>query len=60
MTHDYKRNSTTTFFAALDILIGVVIGRCLPRHHHGEFPKFLRVIDREVPKGLQIRLVVDN
>ncbi len=60
MTHDYKRNGTTTLFAALDVLTGKVIGQCLPRHRHEEFLKFLRTIDREVPKGLQIHLIVDN
>src|SRR5487761_14507 len=60
MTHDYKRNGTTTLFAALNVLTGVVIGECLPRHRHGEFLKFLRKIDREVPKGLQIHMIVDN
>jgi transposase len=60
MTHDYKRNGTTTLFAALDVLTGVVIGQCLPRHRHEEFLKFLRKIDAEVPKGLQIHLIVDN
>ncbi len=60
MTHDYKRNGTTTLFAALDVLSGSVIGQCLPRHRHSEFLKFLRTIDREVPKGLQIHLILDN
>jgi len=60
MTHDYKRNGTTTLFAALDVLTGSVIGECLPRHRHVEFLKFLRTIDREVPKGLQIHLILDN
>jgi len=60
MTHDYKRNGTTTLFAALDVLTGKVIGRCLPRHRNTEFLKFLRTIDREVPKGLQIHLILDN
>jgi transposase len=60
MTHDYKRNGTTTLFAALDVLSGAVIGQCLPRHRHREFLKFLRIIDREVPKGLQIHLIPDN
>ncbi len=60
MTHDYKRNGTTTLFAALDVLTGSVIGQCLPRHRHIEFLKFLRIIDREVPKGLQIHLILDN
>ena len=60
MTHDYKRNGTTTLFAALDVLTGSVIGECLPRHRHEEFLKFLRIIDREVPKPLQIHLILDN
>jgi transposase len=60
MTHDYKRNGTTTLFAALDVLTGAVIGQCLPRHRHEEFLKFLKIIDREVPKGLQVHLILDN
>ncbi len=60
MTHDYKRNGTTTLFAALDVLTGKVIGQCLPRHRNGEFLRFLRTIDRQVPKGLAVHLIVDN
>jgi len=60
MTHDYKRHGTTTLFAALDVLTGTVIGRCLPRHRNGEFLKFLRVIEAEVPKGLEIHMILDN
>ncbi len=60
MTHDYKRNGTTTLFAALDVLTGKVIGQCLPRHRHEEFLKFLRTIEREVPKGVQVHLICDN
>ena len=60
MTHDYKRNATTTLFAALDVLTGTVIGQCLPRHRHTEFLTFLNTIDREVPKGLQVHLILDN
>jgi transposase len=60
MTHDYRRRGTTTLFAALNVLTGVVIGQCLPRHRHGEFLKFLRTIDREVPKGLGVHLILDN
>jgi transposase len=60
MTHDYKRNGTTTLFAALDVLTGSVIGQCLPRHRHSEFLTFLKTIDREVPRGLQIHLILDN
>jgi len=60
MTHDYKRNGTTTLFAALDVATGTVIGQCLPRHRHDEFLKFLATIDRQVPKGLAVHLIVDN
>jgi transposase len=60
MTHDYKRNGTTTLFAALDVLTGKVIGQCLPRHRHEEFLRFLRKIERETPKGLQVHLICDN
>jgi transposase len=60
MTHDYKRNGTTTLFAALDVLTGRVIGQCLPQHRHQEFLAFLKTIDSEVPKGLQIHVILDN
>jgi transposase len=60
MTHDYKRNGTTTLFAALDVLKGEVIGQCLPRHRHQEFLKFLKTIDRDTPKDLDIHCIVDN
>src|SRR5512142_2906501 len=60
MTHDYKRNGTTTLFAALNVLTGAVIGQCLPRHRHDEFLVFLRRIQREVPRGLQVHLILDN
>lgn len=60
MTHDYKRNGTTTLFAALDVLTGKVIGQCLPRHRHEEFLRFLRKIEREVPNGLRVHLICDN
>lgn len=60
MTHDYKRNGTTTLFAALNVLTGVILGKCLPRHRNGEFLEFLRLIDRRIDKGLQIHLIVDN
>jgi transposase len=60
MTHDYKRNGTTTLFAALDVLTGSVIGQCLPRHRHTEFLTFLKTIDREVPAGLKVHLILDN
>jgi transposase len=60
MIYDYKRNGTTTLFAALNALTGEVIGECLPRHRHREFLKFLRTIDGAVPPGLQIHLILDN
>lgn len=60
MTHDYKRHGTTTLFAALDVVTGKVIGQCLPRHRHEEFLTFLKTIDVEVPRGLQIHLILDN
>ncbi|WLP92605.1 IS630 family transposase [Gordonia sp. NB41Y] len=60
MTHDYKRNGTTTLFAALDVLTGTVIGQCLSRHRHEEFITFLNTIDRQVPAGLQVHLILDN
>lgn len=60
MTHDYKRNGTTTLFAALDVLKGEVIGRCMPQHRHQEFLKFLKTIDRSTPKRLDIHCIADN
>ena len=59
MTHDYKRNGTTTLFAALDMLTGKVIGTCMPRHRHREFLRFLKLIDHQTA-GLDLHLVVDN
>lgn len=60
MTHDYKRNGTTTLFAALNVITGTVIGECLPRHRNTEFLRFLRRIEREVPEELAIHLILDN
>jgi transposase len=60
MTHDYKRNGTTTLFAALDVATGEVIGECLPRHRAKEFIRFLKKIDRIVAKHLELHLIVDN
>jgi transposase len=59
-THDYKRNGTTTLFAALSILDGKVIGDCMPRHRHQEFIRFLKRIDAETPPELDLHLIVDN
>jgi transposase len=60
MTHGYKRHGTTTLFAALNVLTGAVIGQCLPRRRHDEFLVFLRRIQREVPRGLHVHLILDN
>ncbi len=60
MTHDYKRNGTTTLFAALELLQGKVIGQCYERHRHQEFLKFLRRLDQEFPGAMHLHLVMDN
>jgi len=60
MTHDYKRNGTTTLFAALDVATGAVIGECVARHRADEFLAFLKKIDRETPYHLDLHLVLDN
>jgi|ERR1700722_16832211 transposase len=60
MTHDYKRHGTTTLFAALNVLEGTVIGECMPRHRHQEFLRFLRRLDREFPRELDLHLILDN
>jgi len=60
MTHDYKRNGTTTLFAALSVLDGKVIGQCVPRHRHQEFLRFLRRLDEEFPAELALHVVMDN
>jgi transposase len=60
MTHDYKRNGTTTLFAALNVLEGTVIGRNMQRHRHQEFIRFLNAIEAEVPAGKLIHAILDN
>lgn len=60
VTHDYFRHGTTTLFAALDVANGRVLTQCKPRHRHQEFLSFLRHIDKAVPKGLAVHLIVDN
>ena len=60
MTHDYKRNGTTTLFAALNVLDGSVIGRCMQRHRHQEFIRFLNAIEAEVPAGKIVHAILDN
>ena len=59
-SHDDQRHGTTSLFAALDVATGRVIGRCYPRHRAREFLKFLRIIDAEVPRDLDVHLVMDN
>lgn len=60
MTHDYKRNGTTSLFAALSVAEGTVFGSCAPRHRHQEFLSFLRRLDRQFPKPVDLHLVLDN
>ena len=60
MTHDYKRNGTTTLFAAISTLDGSVISRCEQRHRHSEWLTFLRQIDRETPRAKPLHLICDN
>src|SRR5688500_10291029 len=60
MTFDYKRNGTTTLFAAFDVLEGTVIGRCMQRHRHQEFIRFLNAIERTVPAGKVVHVILDN
>ena len=60
MTHDYKRNGTTTLFAALNTLDGSVIGTCMPKHRHQEWIRFLNQIKRSVPKNKEIHIICDN
>ncbi len=60
MTHDYKRNGTTTLFAALNVLNGRVMGRCMHRHRHQEFIRFLNAVEAEIPAGKLVHAIVDN
>jgi len=60
LTHDYKRNGTTSLFVALEVLQGRVIGQCFERHRHQEFLKFLRQLDQEFPGPVPLHLVMDN
>jgi transposase len=60
MPHDYKRNGTTTMFAALNTLDGSVIGTCMPKHRRQEWIRFLNQIKRSVPKDKQIHIICDN
>ena len=60
MTHDYRRHGTTTLFAALDTANGKVLAQCRPRHRHQEYLSFLREIERNVPRNLDVHIIVDN
>lgn len=60
MTHDYKRNGTSTLFAALNTLTGEVIGECKQRHRHQEFLSFLKTVEKQTPSELELHLIVDN
>ena len=60
MTHDYKRQGTTTLFAALNVLEGKVIGRCMQRHRHQEFIRFLNAIEADIPAGKGVHVILDN
>jgi transposase len=60
MTHHYKRNGTTTLFAALEMTEGSIIGTCMNRHRHQEWIKFLKLIDQQTPPDLDLHLIVDN
>jgi hypothetical protein len=60
MTHDDIRNGTTTLCAALNVLEGTVIGRCMQRHRHREFIRFLNAIEAEVPAGKVVHVILDN
>jgi len=59
-THDYKRNGTTSLFAALDVKAGTIVGKCMPRHRATEFRKFLDEVERNVPTDLDIHVIMDN
>ena len=60
MTHDYKRHGTSTLFAALNTQTGEVIGQCKKRHRHQEFLAFLKTVEKQTPKVLDLHLIVDN
>jgi DDE superfamily endonuclease len=60
MTSDHRRHGTTTLFAALNALDGTVIGSCMDRHRREDFLKFLRTVDKQVPKGLAVQMILDS
>jgi transposase len=57
---NYKRHGTTSLFAALDVKAGSIVGKCMPRHRANEFRKFLDEVERNVPAGLGVHIVMDN
>lgn len=60
MTHDYKRNGTSTLFAALEVSTGEIIAECKQRHRHQEFLSFLKTVEKQTPKDLKLHVIVDN
>lgn len=60
MTHDYKRHGTSTLFAALNVASGEVIGECKQQHRHQEFLAFLKRVEKQTPKDLELHLIADN
>src|SRR6476659_8709811 len=60
MTHDYVRHGTTTLFAALNVLDGTVLGRCMQRHRHQEFIRFLNAVEAAIPAGKLVHCILDN
>ena len=60
MTHDYKRNGTTSLFAALNIATGKVIGTCMKKHRHQEWIRFLNRVKRSVAADRQVHVICDN
>ena len=60
MTHDYLRPGVTTLFAAFDVLEGPVLGRCMQRHRHQEFLRFLNAIENAVPAGKVVHVILDD
>ena len=60
MTHDYKRNGATTLFAALNVLDGSVMGQNMQRHRHQEFIRFLNALERDIPAGKVVHVILDK
>ena len=60
MTHDYKRHGTTTLFAALHVATGEVIHKCVPRHRHREFLRFMAEVEKRVDPALDLHVILDN